>query len=60
MNKKLDDIQRKLIAFFKANTNEEGLTLREIAQEVGVSHPQTILNKLNQLVVKGYFVKDGK
>jgi hypothetical protein len=23
-----------------------------------VNHPQTILNKLNQLVLKGYFVKD--
>ncbi|NOZ44829.1 MAG: hypothetical protein GXP45_06935 [bacterium] len=34
--------------------------MREIAREIGVSHPQTVLNKLNQLVVKGYFVKDGK
>lgn len=31
---KLDDLQRKLIAFFKQNTNQEGLTLREIANEV--------------------------
>ena len=31
---KLDDIQRRLIAFFKQNTNQEGLTLREIANEV--------------------------
>lgn len=56
----LDDTQKKLITFFKANTNEEGLTLREIAYEIGVKHPQTVLNKLNQLVLKGYFVKDGK
>jgi hypothetical protein len=27
----LDDIQRALIAFFKKNTTEEGVTLREIA-----------------------------
>lgn len=60
MKHKLDDIQKRLIAFFKWNTNEEWLTLREIAREVGASHPQTVLNKLNQLVVKGYFVKDGK
>lgn len=31
---KLDDLQRRLIAFFKQNTNQEGLTLREIANEV--------------------------
>ena len=55
---KLDDLQRKLIAFFKQNKNEEGLTLREIAANVGVNHPQTVLNKLNQLVFKGYFIKD--
>ena len=55
---KLDDLQRKLIAFFKQNTNQEGLTLREIANEVWASHPQTVLNKLNQLVLKGYFIKD--
>lgn len=57
---KLDDIQKALILFFKKNTNEEGLTLREIAQEIWVKHPQTVLNKLNQLVLKGYFVKDEK
>jgi len=56
--KKLDDIQKRLINFFNANTDEEGLTLREIAREVWVWHPQTVLNKLNQLVVKWYFVKD--
>lgn len=55
---KLDDLQRRLIAFFKQNTNQEGLTLREIANEVWASHPQTVLNKLNQLVLKGYFIKD--
>ncbi|MCF7835422.1 hypothetical protein K9M48_05270 [Candidatus Gracilibacteria bacterium] len=55
----LDDIQKELINFFKKNTYQEGITLREIAQEIGVSHPQTVLNKLNQLVLKGYFVKDG-
>ncbi|HOG15122.1 MAG TPA: S24 family peptidase [Candidatus Absconditabacterales bacterium] len=54
----LDDVQRALIAFFKKNTSEEGLTLREIASAIGVNHPQTVLNKLNQLVLKGYFVKD--
>ncbi|MBQ7074112.1 hypothetical protein IJM86_03475 [bacterium] len=36
------------------------MTLREIAAEIGVNHPQTVLNKLNQLVLKGYFVKDKK
>lgn len=54
----LDEIQRALISFFKKNTNNEGITLREIAAAIGVSHPQTVLNKLNQLVLKWYFVKD--
>lgn len=55
---KLDELQKRLIAFFKQNLDQEGLTLREIANEVWASHPQTVLNKLNQLVLKGYFVKD--
>jgi len=54
----LDDVQKALILFFKKNTNWEGLTLREIAAEIWVKHPQTVLNKLNQLVLKWYFVKD--
>ena len=54
----LDDVQRALIAFFKKNTSEEGITLREIASAIGVNHPQTVLNKLNQLVLKWYFIKD--
>ena len=58
MKYELDDIQKALILFFKKNTNEEGITLREIAAEIGVKHPQTVLNKLNQLVLKWYFVKD--
>ena len=57
---KLDDLQRRLIAFFKQNTEQEGLTLREIANQVWASHPQTVLNKLNQLVFRGYFVKDDR
>lgn len=56
--KELDQIQKALISFFKKNTNQEGITLREIAHNIGASHPQTVLNKLNQLVLKGYFVKD--
>jgi len=56
--KELDQIQKALIAFFKKNTNQEGITLREIAHNIGASHPQTVLNKLNQLVLKGYFIKD--
>ena len=59
-NKWLDAVQKALVAFFKKNGNEEWLTLREIAAEIGVNHPQTVLNKLNQLVLKGYFVKDKK
>jgi len=59
-NLNIDDIQTKLIAFFKQNTNQEWLTLREIANEIWVKHPQTILNKLNQLVLKWLFSKDGK
>lgn len=55
----LDDIQKELINFFKRNTNQEGITLREIASAIWVSHPQTVLNKLNQLVLKWYFIKDG-
>lgn len=60
MKNTLDEIQKALILFFKKNTNEEGLTLREIAAEIWVKHPQTVLNKLNQLVLKWYFVKDDK
>jgi len=30
----LDDIQKELINFFKRNTHQEGITLREIAQEI--------------------------
>ncbi len=58
MKKELDDVQYKLIHFFKSNNNEEWLTLREIAYEIWVKHPQTVLNKLNQLVLKWYFVKE--
>ena len=54
----LDDVQRALISFFKKNTNSEGITLREIASNIGVNHPQTVLNKLNQLVLKWFFKKD--
>lgn len=57
-NKDLDPIQKALIAFFKKNANQENITLREIAAALDVNHPQTILNKLNQLVLKWYFVKD--
>ena len=60
MKYELDDVQKALILFFKKNTNGEWLTLREIAAEIGVKHPQTVLNKLNQLVLKWYFVKDEK
>ncbi len=56
--KELDNIQKSLIAFFKKNTNQEWITLREIAHNIWASHPQTVLNKLNQLVLKGYFIKD--
>jgi repressor LexA len=59
-NKELDAVQKALINFFKKNKNEEGLTLREIASHIGVNHPQTVLNKLNQLMLKGYFVKYDK
>jgi len=58
MQKDLDTIQKSLIAFFKKNTNQEGITLREIANNIWASHPQTVLNKLNQLVLKWYFTKD--
>jgi SOS-response transcriptional repressor LexA len=54
----LDDIQRALIVFFKKNTGGEWLTLREMASAIWVKHPQTILNKLNQLVLKWYFIKN--
>jgi hypothetical protein len=30
----LDDVQRALIAFFKKNTSEESITLREIASAI--------------------------
>lgn len=54
----LDKVQKSLIDFFKKNTNEEWLTLREISTAIGVKHPQTTLNKLNQLVQLWYFIKD--
>ncbi len=56
--KDLDNIQKALISFFKKNTHQEGITLREIAASLGINHPQTVLNKLNQLVLKWYFAKD--
>lgn len=56
--KSLDPVQQSLIDFFKKNTHEEWLTLREISNAIGVKHPQTTLNKLNQLVQLGYFTKD--
>ena len=56
--KELDNIQKALIAFFKRNTNQEWITLREIANNIWAGHPQTVLNKLNQLVLKWYFAKD--
>ena len=57
--KPLDIVQQALIEFFKKNTHEEWLTLREISTAIGVKHPQTTLNKLNQLVQLWYFTKDG-
>jgi hypothetical protein len=33
-SQKLDDLQKRLIAFFKQNKDQEGLTLREIANQV--------------------------
>jgi hypothetical protein len=30
----LDFVQKELINFFKKNTNQEGITLREIAQAI--------------------------
>jgi SOS-response transcriptional repressor LexA len=54
----LDDIQKELIQFFKKNTHQEWITLREIASAIWVSHPQTVLNKLNQLVLRWFFIKD--
>jgi hypothetical protein len=33
-NKDLDAIQKALIAFFKKNTNQENITLREIASSL--------------------------
>lgn len=56
----LDPIQQALVDFFQHKTNAEGYTLREVADHIGVKHPQTVLNKLNQLVLKGIFIKEGK
>ena len=58
MKTKIDDTQQKLITFFKENINSEWLTLREIAQSLDIKHPQTVLNKLNQLVAMWLFVKE--
>lgn len=59
-NQKLDEKHIKLIDFYKSNDGETGMTLREIAISVWFTHPQTVLNKLNQLVSKWYFVKDDR
>lgn len=58
MPKDLDDVQEKLINFYKTYDVNQWLTLREVASEIWVNHPQTVLNKLNQLVKKWYFIKD--
>jgi hypothetical protein len=34
MQKELDNIQKALISFFKKNTTQEGITLREIAHNI--------------------------
>jgi hypothetical protein len=34
VQKELDNIQKALITFFKKNTNQEGITLREIANNI--------------------------
>lgn len=54
----LDEIQKALIEFFSKLDDGYGLTLRDIAASIGVNHAQTVLNKLNQLIKLGYFVKD--
>ncbi len=57
----LDPVQQALVNFFKEKKEkDEEYTLREIADRIGVNHPQTVLNKLNQLVLKGYFIREGK
>ncbi|GHW02267.1 LexA repressor [candidate division SR1 bacterium] len=59
-NRMLDPLQKALINLFKNHNEDEDITLREIAENIGVRHPQTVLNKLNQLVLKGYFIRQGK
>lgn len=59
-NKPIDELQKRIIAFYKEINWERQVTLKEVADNVWVSHSQTVLNKLNQLVFKWYFVKEGK
>ncbi len=59
MHKDLDPTQEKLIEFYKSHDWEDWYTLREIATEIWANHPQTILNKLNQLVKKWYLIREG-
>ena len=49
---------KELWLLFSKKTHQKSDLLREIAAAIWVNHPQTVLNKLNQLVLKWYFVKD--
>lgn len=56
----LDPVQKALINFFKSKSDDEWYTLREVADNIWVNHPQTVLNKLNQLVLKWFFIREWK
>lgn len=59
MKKILDDFQEKILNFLELNqdSSDEGITLRDIANAVGIDHPQKVANKLQQLENKGFIRK---
>lgn len=58
MKKELDDIQISILEYLDwIDERNAWLTLRDIAWELWIKHPQTVLNKINQLISKGYLSK---
>ncbi|MCD6226033.1 winged helix-turn-helix transcriptional regulator [bacterium] len=56
MKKELHQKQKAILEVLKRG--EEGLSLRDIAEEIGVNSPNTVLYHMNQLEKKGYLRRD--
>jgi repressor LexA len=56
-NERLHSTQEALYSLLK-DPNNEGLTLREIAPQIGVKSPNTVSHHINQLEKKGYISRD--